>query len=159
MNFRFNVALGSEVAYHERVRLNDPAASVLVGVALSTTGLDDDATLREFLTLAAILAANDEVDNAGYTRPTWTDAQLSAPSIDNDVNTQTLSLATKTIAAVVNDGDVWTKFLVCYDPNGAGGTDSEIIPLTAQDVRISGTAVTPNGDDIILAWPDGWITV
>lgn len=159
MNGRFNVALGREKELHERVRLNDPAASVLVGMALSTTGLVDDETLREYLTFAAILAANDEVDNSGYARVTWTDAQLSAPTIDNDENTTTLTLASKTVSTVLNDGDVWSKLVIGYDPDGAGGTDSEIIPLTYQDIRISGSPVTPNGDDIILAWPNGWLTL
>lgn len=154
-NFTFNVSLGREVEFHNRVDGNDPAASALVLVVLSTTGLEADSVLKDYDTLAAILAANDEVDNTGYARKVLTDADISPYTVDDTNNSITLPLANQTWSTI-SAGDSWSKLLICYDSDTAGGTDANIVPVVAQDLFIDGVATVPNGNDIIVAFPLGY---
>lgn len=142
----FNIAKGRVVELYNRVKSNDPSASALVLVALKAAGIEADGTLQDYDDLAAILAAaNDEATNSGYARKVLTDADLAAlPAPDDSGNRYDIDLPDQTWTAVQTTGGAWAKLLVCYDGDTAGGTDANIIPLTAHDF-----AVTPDGSDII----------
>lgn len=156
-NFSFNVALGREVEFHNRVNDSDPTNAVFVLVVLSTTALDVDATLKDYDTLAAILAVNDEVDNTGYARKIIDDTGVAAYTVDDDDDSITLPLADQTFTTI-SAGDAWRKALLCYDSDSTGGTDTNIIPVKAFDVidPDTGAAVVPTGDNIIFAFPNGY---
>lgn len=157
MNMTFNVALGREVEFYNRVDSNDPANSALVLMVLASSGLELDSVLKDYDTFAAILAAsNNEVTNAGYARIVLTDGSLSAYSVDDTTNSITLPLANQTFTSIVA-GDSWGKLVIGYDNDTTGGTDANIIPVTAHDTFIDGVAIVPNGNNIIFSFPNGFL--
>jgi hypothetical protein len=125
------------------VDTNDPANSALIIAVLATSGLESDATLKDFDTLSAVVAGTtNEVTNTNYARKTLTDADLSAFAADDTNDRVDLDIADQTWTAVAA-GDGWSKLIVCYDSDTTGGTDANIIPLTAHDF-----VVVPDGSDI-----------
>lgn len=157
-DFLFNVARGRAHELHRIVDSNVIAASALKLVVLTSTGggLEDDEILRDYDTLGALLAAsNNEPTNSGYARKTLDDTVLSAATID-DINDQvTLTYPTQTWTAVAA-GDTWAKLLTCIDFDTAAGTDTDIIPITAQDMLVNGAIVVPSGVDIQWQVPGGY---
>ena len=142
-DFVFNIAKGRVGEFYERVNNNDPSNSALIIVVLATSGLESDATIKDYDTLSAILAAStNEVTNTNYARKTLTDADLGASSPDDTNDRYDFDFADQTWSSVAS-GDGWSKLLVCYDSDTTGGTDANIIPLTAHDF-----VVTPNGSNI-----------
>ncbi len=143
-DFVFNIALGRVNEYVNRVDSNDPTNSALIIVALKASGLEADATLRDYDTLSALLAAaNDEATNTGYARKTITDSSIAMGTPDDTNNRLDADIADQVWTAVQTSGGAWGKLLVCYDSDTTGGTDANIIPLTAHDFT-----VTPDGSDI-----------
>jgi hypothetical protein len=142
-DFTFNIAKGRVGEFYERVNGNDPSNSALIVVVLATSGLEDDSTIKDYDTLADILAAaSNEVTNTNYARKTLTDADLGASSVDDTNDRRDFDIADQTWSSVAA-GDGWSKLLVCYDPDTTAGTDSTLVPLTAHDF-----VVTPNGSNI-----------
>lgn len=154
-DFTFNVSLGREVELYGRVDANDPAAAVLTALVIAA-GLESDAALKDYDTFAAILAgANSEVTNTNYARPVWDDTDLVAYTVDdtNDRIVLPMSLITFTNIAA---GDIWSKLIFGYDPLGTA-VDSNIIPITAHDLRYSGAEVIPNGTNINVGFSNGFV--
>lgn len=141
----FNIAKGRVVEYYNRVESDDPTNSALVIVALFASGLESHATLKDYDTLAAILAAaNDEATNSGYARKVLTQADLAALPAPDDTNDRyDVDIPDQVWTAVAAAGGAWGMLLICYDPDTTGGTDANIVPLTMHDF-----AVTPDGTDI-----------
>lgn len=155
-NFTFNVSLGREVEFHNRVDGNDPANSALVLVVLAASGIEADSVLKDYDTLSALLAgASNEVTNTGYSRKVLTDADLTPYTVDDTTNSITLPLANQTFSTI-SAGDSWSKLLICYDSDTTSGTDANIVPVVAQDLFIDGVATVPNGNNIIVAFPLGY---
>lgn len=143
-DFVFNVAKGRVAEFYNRVDSNDPANSALIIVAILTTGIESDATLRDYALLSTLLAAaNDEATNSGYARKVLTDSDIGALTIDNTNDRVDVDIPDQTWTAVAASPGAWSKLLVCYDNDTTGGTDANIIPLTAHDF-----VVTPDGSDI-----------
>lgn len=143
-DFVFNIAKGRVAEFYSRVDTNDPANSALVVVVLATAGLETDAVLRDKDTLTDVLAgATNEVTNTGYARKVLTDTDLAAFAPDDTNDRVDLDIPDQTWTAVAA-GDGWSKLLICYDNDTTGGTDANIIPLTAHDF-----VVTPDGTDIV----------
>lgn len=155
--FSFNISKGREHELHERIRLNDPVNSALILVVLRNAGLESDDVLRDYATLAVLLAAsNDEPTNVGYARIVRDDTVLTAPTIDNVNNLVRLTLP-NTATAAITAGDSWRKLLICYDNDTTAGTDANIVPVKAFDLLdANGAAITPNGSTISYSWPDGY---
>ena len=142
-NFTFNIAKGRVVELYNRVENNDPANSALILVPLETAGLETQAVLQDADTLAAVLAGTTN-EQTTMGRKVLTDADLAALPAPDDVNDRySLMLVTTTYLAAA--GNAISQFLVCYDPDTTGGTDANIVPLTAFDF-----AQAPNGSDIQL---------
>lgn len=144
----FNVAKGKVNAYTERVAGNDPANSALVLVLLKTA--EADATLQDYDTLGALLAgANTEADFTNYARKVLTNADITAPTVDDSGNEQYSDFPDQTYTAAGGAANnTLAKLIVCYDADTTGGTDANLIPLTAHDF-----VVTTDGSDLIARPP------
>lgn len=154
-DFTFNVALGREVEYYQRVDGNDPSTAVLVGMVLRAALLEADTTLKDYDTFAAILAAaNDEATNSGYARKTWTDTDLAAYTVDDANDRTQLFLPTPITFATIGSGDIWAKMIVGFDSAGTGTT---IVPITAHDLLYQGSYVVPNGTNITITNTNGFV--
>jgi hypothetical protein len=147
-DFVFNIAKGRVGQIYNTVQAGTSPASSLVIVALLTAGLVSDATLRDIDDLGTILAgATDEATNAGYARKSITSASgqaTFAASVDDTNDWVLLKLPDQTWSAVAASPGAWSKLLICWDSDTSGGTDSNIVPLTAHDF-----VVTPDGSDIV----------
>jgi hypothetical protein len=133
LNFPFNIALGAVKNY---AALGEGANDALLLVPIETTGIEADDTLNNYDDLAALLAAsNNEQTTIG--RKTITSATAT---VDDTNNRTDIDIADQTYTAPT--GNAVGKFLVCYDPDTTGGTDSTVVPLTAHAV-----SWTPDGND------------
>jgi hypothetical protein len=156
MDFVFNIGRGRAHELHRIVNDNVLANSAIIEVVLALAGLEVDDTLREYDTLAALLAAsNNEPAQAQYNRKTWTDADLAPAVIDDALNTVRLPGPTATWTSVVA-GDSWAKVLWCIDFDTTAGGDTDIIPIAAQDMLINGSVVIPAGVNIQWSVPNGY---
>lgn len=146
----FNVAKGKVNEYLARVDGNDPANSAIIVLLLKVS--EADGTLQDYDTLGALLGgANTEADFTNYARKTLTDANITAPSPDDTNNRQDGAIGNLTwTAAGGASNNTLVKMLVCYDSDTTGGTDANIIPLTAHDF-----AITTNGSDLSATEPAG----
>lgn len=154
-NFSFDVAKGREVEFWNRVNDSDPTNAVLVLAVLTHTGIVSDATMKSYATLSALLAgASNEVTNTGYARITLSDSGIGAPTVDNTAHTTTLPLADQ-VTGSITAGDNWSKLIVGYDSDSTGGTDANIIPVFALDIRVSGVPLIPNGTAVTFSFPFG----
>jgi hypothetical protein len=150
-----DISLGRTVEYHERVNNNDPTNSALILVVLAHAGIESDATLRTYATLSALLtASNNEATNS--VRKTLTDADIVAATVDTSTHRTTITFANQTYTAPAA-GDSWSKLVVCYDSDTTGGGDASIVPMAFFDLRISNAPIVPNGNNIIIAAPNGYI--
>ena len=137
----FNIAKGRVAEFITRVDGNDPAPSAIIVVPVDVAAVSD-ATIRDFTTLAAILAGGvTERTATGWTRKTLTDAEIAAITTDqandrNDASLPAIIWSTVTAGAV-------TDLVVCYDADTGAGTDTNIIPLTMHDFPI-----TPDGSNV-----------
>lgn len=157
-NFSFNISLGREVEFHNRVDGSDPTNAVFVLVVLASSGLEPDSTLKTYDTLSALLAAsNNEVTNTGYARIVLSDSGIAAYTVDDTNNLIRLALADQTFTSI-SAGDAWRKALLCYDSDSTGGTDANIVPVKAYDIidPETGAAVIPTGDNIIFGFANGY---
>lgn len=147
----FNIAKGRVAEFHERVNNNDPANSALIVVLLASSGLEADATLKDYDTLGAILAAaNDEATNTNYARKTLSDSDVAAITTNDTDDRNEADIADQTWTSVANDGTgAIGKLLICYDSDTTGGADTAIIPLTYHDF-----IVTPNGGNVVASISD-----
>lgn len=147
----FNIAKGRVAEFHERVNNNDPTNSALIVVLLASTGMEADATLADYDTLSAILAAaNDEATNTNYARKVLTDSDIAAITTNDTNDRNEADIADQTWTSVANDGTGGIgKLLICYDGDTTGGTDANIIPLTYHVFT-----VTPNGGNIVASISD-----
>lgn len=156
MDFVFNVARGRAHELHRIVNDNVLANSALIEVVLALSGLESDDILRDYDTLAAILAAsNNEPAQAQYNRKVWTDADLSPATIDDTNNLVRLPGPTATWTSVVA-GDSWAKVLWCIDFDTTAGGDSDIVPIAAQDMFINGAPIIPAGTNVQWSVPNGY---
>lgn len=137
----FNIAKGRVVELYNRVKTNDPAASTLVVVPVDVAAVSD-ATIRDFDTLAAVLAGGVTERNAtGWARKVLADTDLAAFAPDDTNDRVDLDIPDQTWTTVTA-GNV-TDLIICYDPAGTG-TTSGMIPLTMYDF-----AITPDGSDVV----------
>lgn len=152
-----NISKGREVEFYNRVDTNDPTNSALIMLVLASGSTDGISGLPDFDTVAAILAGGyTEVTNTGYARKTLTDADLSAFAVDDTNNRILLTLPLQTFSTI-SAGDTWDIVVVAYDSDSTSGTDSNLIPITAGELREGGTALVPAGANIVIDFSSGWI--
>jgi hypothetical protein len=132
-NIVFNVALGKVGYYAELPGAND----ALILIPIEAAGLESDATLKDYDTVAAILAAaNNEQTTLG--RKTL----ASVTSAVNDTDNKRYADAADG-SWVAGTGNAIAKVIIAYDPDTTGGSDTDLIPLTAHSFD-----KTPDGTDI-----------
>lgn len=137
----FNIAKGRVVELFNRVDTNDPANSALVIVPVDV-GATSDATIRDFDTLAAVLAGGvTERTTGGWNRKTLTDADITFPAPDDTNDRFDIDIPDQTWTAVT--AGAVTDLIICYDNDTTAGTDSNLIPLAMHDF-----AITPDGSDV-----------
>lgn len=136
----FNIVKGKYRYYIEL-----PAASdALVVVLLKSAGLEADATLADYDTLAALLGStNDEGDFTNYSRKILTTGITTTVDdtnnrVDTDIPDQTWTAAGGTTNNTLG------KLIVGYDPATGTGTDSDIIPISYHDF-----SATTDGNDLV----------
>lgn len=124
--FIFSEAAGKFVRYAELPE----SADKLVWVILASSGLEADATLRDYNTLALILAgANDEATFTGYSRQDASGVSVSDDDANNaqDVDVTSDPQWSPTTAEAIG------KILLCYYPVASPADDTTVIPLFADD--------------------------
>lgn len=127
--FQFNVAKGKSAYYATLPAANDG----LVAVLLASAGLETDAVLKDFDTLAQVVAgATDEATFGGYARQVLTGVVVA---VDDATDVQTVDFADPTWSPTT--AQALGKLVVCYDPDTTGGTDADLIPLWADDYVIT----------------------
>lgn len=152
-----NISLGREVELYNRVNDSDPTNAAFIMLAIAYSGMESDATLREYDTVSALLAAaNNEVTNGGYARKTITDTTLDPYTVDDDANSILLVLPVQTFSSVLA-GDTWGKIVVAYDPDTTGGTDTTLVPVSFHEAKYLGSYIVPNGSNIVVDFSGGWI--
>ena len=156
MAITFNIAKGREVEFYERVNTNDPANSALIMMLLRTGGASLT-TLQDADTFTAVLALSTELSVAGYARKTLTDADLAAWAPDDSTNSTSLVLPLQTFTLTAT-GQTIDMVVVGYDNDTTGGTDANIVPVTAAETRIDGTAIPTLVGDVIVDYSNLWVT-
>ena len=137
----FNIAKGRVVEFVSRVDTNDPTNAALIVVPVDV-GATSDVTIRDFDTLAAVLAGGvTERTTGGWSRKTLTDADITLSAPDDTNDRYDVDIPDQTWTAVT--AGAVTDLLICYDSDTTAGTDSNIIPLTMHDF-----AITPDGSDV-----------
>lgn len=131
-DFVFNFAKG-KVAYYATL----PAASdALIVVPLETTGLEADATLKDYDDLASLLAGTSN-EQTTMGRKT-----LASVTVTPDDTNERIDVDAADVTWTGATGNAISKLLICYDGDTGAGTDANIIPLVALDC-----ALTPDGSD------------
>jgi hypothetical protein len=122
--FEFNIAKGRS---NELAKLG-AANDALVLVLLQTTGLESDATLKDYATLSALLAGtNDECTFTGYARRTLSSVVVAPNNTSDTQSTDAADPAAWTNSGGASQG--CGAAIVCYDDDTTGGTDANLIPL------------------------------
>lgn len=121
--FTFNIAKGKVARYADLPGASD----ALILVWIKNTGLESDATLKDYDSLAAILAgSNDECDFTGYTRRT-----LAGVTATPDDSADKMVVDATDPASYTNTGSAQVSgaAIVCYVPVVGSGTDADLVPL------------------------------
>lgn len=139
-DFVFNIAKGKVHQYCENVDGGSPANSRLKVIPIETSGIETDATLKDYDTLSALLAGtSNEQSTMGRKTLTSTDVTITVDDTNDRVDID-LSDITWTGAT----GNAISALVVVYCPDGVTpGADTTFIPLTKHDF-----VVTPDGSDI-----------
>ena len=141
-DFQFNIAKGRLTQLYDNVDTNNPTNSAFILVPVDV-GATTDATIKDFDTLAAVLAGGvTERTASGWNRKTITDSDLAAWGPDDTNDRVDLDMPDQTWTAV-SAGAV-TDLILCYDGDTTAGTDSNIIPLLQFDFPIA-----PDGSDVL----------
>lgn len=130
----FNIAKGRVAELAALGAAND----ALIAVPIETSGIESDATLIDYDTLSALLAAANNEQTSNMTRKTLASVTVTTDDTNNRVDVDAADI-TWTAAT----GNACSALLICYDGDTTGGTDADIVPLVKLDM-----VVTPNGGDI-----------
>lgn len=149
--------MGNVVANIAKGRVNSyaalPAANdAIILVLLKASGLESDATLIDYDTLAAVLAAaNDEADFTGYARATLGSVTVTVDDSDNANRSDAAdpSAYTNSGGASQNIG----KAVICYDGDTTGGDDTNVVPLVYLDCVVTFDVGVPT---TLTFHADGW---
>lgn len=139
----FNIAKGRGGEFYQRVDLNDPANSAFIVVPVDVAAVTD-ATIRDFDTLAAILAGGvTERSTNNWNRKTITDSDIAA-WVPDDVNDRADFDIPDQLWTPGPTSGVVTDLIIGFDSDTTSGTDASIVPVTMQDFPI-----TPDGSEIL----------
>jgi len=140
-DFVFNIAKGRVASYVQNIEDGSPANSRIKIVPIETSGIETDATLKDYNDLAALLAGTSN-EQTTMGRKTWAAADLVI-TVDDSGEKVDIDSADITWAGAT--GNAISALIVVYFPDGVTpGADSTGIPLTKHDF-----VVTPDGSDIV----------
>lgn len=129
----FNIAKGKLAQLATLPAAND----ALIVVPLEASGIESDATLRDYDNLSVLLAAaNNEQTTMG--RKT-----LASVTVTVDDTNDRVDVDAADVVWSAATGNAISDLVICYDPDTTGGTDADLIPLVLLDF-----AATPAGGDI-----------
>jgi len=132
-SFAFNVSKGQHAYYTSLPATND----ALIVIPIEASGVEGDATVVDYATVAAILAASTN-EQTTMGRKTITSTTVTVDNVNDRVNIDTADITWSSAS-----GSAISDLLVAYDPDTTGGTDADLIPLSWHDF-----AVTPDGSTI-----------
>lgn len=136
-NISFNISKDMIGYYWGLPAANDAVKALL----LKSTGLEADATLADYDTIAALLAAaNDECDFTNYVRKTLTTVARTVDDTSDTVK-QDADDVTWTSAGGATNNTVG-KVVVYYDPDTTASADANNIPLLAWDYTVTTDGVS-----------------
>ena len=139
MAFTFNVALGRVASLAALPATND----ALIAVPIEATGIVADSVMRDYDTLADLLAgASNEQTTMG--RKT-----LSGVTVTVDDTNDRVAVDCADITWTAATGNPISALVICYDPDTTGGTDTDLVPLTKHDL-----SMTPDGSTYTLTIAD-----
>lgn len=139
-DFVFNIAKGIAKQYFVNVDTGAPANSRLKVIPIETSGIEADATLKDYDDLAALLAGtSNEQTTMGRKTLTSADVTITLDDtndrVDVDVSDITWTGAT---------GNAISALVLVYCPDGVTpGADSTFVPISKHDF-----AITPDGSDV-----------
>lgn len=139
----FNIAKG-KAAYYAGL----PAASdALVAILCKSSGMVSDATLKDYDSVAAVFAgATDEASFSNYARKTLTGVSVTV----NDT-TDTVSIDADDVTwSAATSGQALAKLIIAYVPNTGSSSDSDLVPLFADDF-----SVTTDGNTLVYQVASG----
>lgn len=137
-NIVLNVAKGATKHYASLPGTND----ALLLVPLESADLVADSTMKDYDTLAAVLAgASNEQTTIG--RKTLGASDLAVTVNDTDDRLEIHLETEQTWAAAT--GNQVGALLLCYDPDTTGGSDADLVPMAKFD-----WTMTPEGADLVL---------
>lgn len=131
-SFQFNIAKGKTKYYAELPAAND----ALVVIPIEASGVEADATILDYDTVSAILAASTN-EQTTMGRKILANVTVTVDDTNN-------------LMKIDCDDPVWTAatgnaisdLLVAYDPDTTTGTDADLVPLYWYDCSL-----TPDGTD------------
>jgi hypothetical protein len=129
----FNSVKGKVRYYTELPAAND----ALIVVPIEATGIETDATLKDYDDLAALLAGSSNEQTTLGRKTVTTSITATVDDTNDRVDVDMLDVTWSATA-----GNAIAAVLICYDPDTTGGTDSTIIPLVKLDCTM-----TPDGTD------------
>lgn len=136
-SFVFNISKGKVRYYTELPAAND----ALILIPLEASGLEADSTLKDYDDVASLLAGStNEQTTAG--RKTITAGIVA--TVDDTNDWVDVDFPDPVYTSVPSSAAVGA-WLIAYDPDTTGGTDSSLIPLTKHDL-----AWTPDGNTFTL---------
>lgn len=137
--FVFNIAKGRLGQYASLPAAND----ALIAIPIVAAGVEADAVIMDYATVAAILAATtDEQLTMG--RRTLTGVTVTVDNVNDRVNIDCAD-----IVWLAATGAAISDILICYDPDTTTSTDATRIPLTWHDY-----VAIPDGTDITATVAD-----
>lgn len=137
----FNIAKGRVAELAALGAAND----ALIAVPIETSGIESDATLIDYDTLAALLAGASNEQTSNMTRKTLASVTVTVDDTNNRVDVDAADI---TWAAAT--GNAISAIVICYDGDTTGGTDANIVPLVKLDC-----VATPAGGDITYTFASG----
>lgn len=115
----------------------------IVVLLLQSTGLQADATLRNYTALNTLLGSNTECTFSNYARKIITSPQTVTTNTTTHVNTLTMTNWTWTAAGGALNNTIG-KLLVCWRPTSAT-TDAGTVPVIGMDCT-----ATTTGSDLLV---------
>jgi hypothetical protein len=138
-SFVFNIAKG-KIAYYAGL---PASADALIAIPIEATGVEADATLIDYDTVALLLAA------ATNEQSTMGRKTLASVTVTVDDTNDRVALDAADITWSGATGNAISDILICYDPDTGTGTDADLVPISWHDF-----AATPDGTDITATISD-----
>lgn len=135
-SFVFNIAKGKVARYAELPATND----ALIFIPIEATGVEADAVIKDYDTVAAILAASTN-EQTTMGRKT-----VTSVTVTTDDTADSTSVDTADVTWTAAAGNPVSDILVAYDPDTTTSTDATRIPLAWYDF-----VATPDGSTDLVA--------